>query len=71
MAIGLSFFPPIELLEYQIFYLRIQGTIGLSDIGPRPQSIGLSDIGVKKISVAHLCLQDTIYFVHRQSNPIV
>jgi hypothetical protein len=28
---------------------RIRETIGLSDIGSRPQSIGLSDIGLTKI----------------------
>ncbi len=33
---------------YRISYWRIQETIGLSDIGSRPQSIGLSDIGLRK-----------------------
>jgi hypothetical protein len=44
MAVGLYFFSAIEPAEYR----RIQETIGLSDIGSRPQSIGLSDIGLKK-----------------------
>ncbi len=43
-----NFFSAIELSEYRISYWRIQETIGLSDIGSRPQSIGLSDIGLKK-----------------------
>jgi hypothetical protein len=37
MAIGLSFFSAIELSEYRISYWQIQETIGLSDIGSRPQ----------------------------------
>jgi hypothetical protein len=48
MAIGLLFFSAIELSEYRISYWRIQETIGLSDIGSRPQSIGISDIGLRK-----------------------
>jgi hypothetical protein len=56
MAIGLQFSSAIELLAYRIWYCRIQGTIEISDIGSKPQSIGLSDIGLrKKLSVAHLC----------------
>jgi hypothetical protein len=41
-------FSAIELSEYRISYWRIQETIGLSDIGSRPQSIRLSDIGLIK-----------------------
>jgi hypothetical protein len=45
MAIGLYFF---LLSEYRILYWRIQGTIGLSDIGSGPQSIGPLDIGLRR-----------------------
>jgi hypothetical protein len=48
MAIGLKFFSAIKLMEYQISYWRIQKTLGLSDIGTRPQCIRLSDIGLRK-----------------------
>jgi hypothetical protein len=48
MAIGLLFFSAIGLSEYRISDWQFQETIGLSDIGSRPQSIGLSDIGLRK-----------------------
>jgi hypothetical protein len=48
MAIVMQFFSATELSEYRISYWRIQETIGLPDIGSRPQSIGLSDIGLRK-----------------------
>jgi hypothetical protein len=48
MDIGLLFFSAIGLSEYRISDWRILETIGLSDIGSRPQSIGLSNIGFKK-----------------------
>jgi hypothetical protein len=41
-------FSAIKLSEYRISYWRTHETIGLSDIGSRPQSIGLSDIGIRK-----------------------
>jgi hypothetical protein len=40
MAIGLKFFSAFEQSDYQISYWQIQETIGLLDIGSRPQSIG-------------------------------
>jgi hypothetical protein len=48
MAIWLFLFSAIGLSEYWISDWRIQETIGLLDIGSRPQSIGLSDIGLRK-----------------------
>jgi hypothetical protein len=38
----------IKLSDYLISDWRIRETIGLSDIGSRPQSIRLSDIGLTK-----------------------
>jgi hypothetical protein len=47
----------IELPEYLKSYWRIQDTIGLSDVGSRPQSIGLSDTGLRKnICYPPLCI---------------
>jgi hypothetical protein len=48
MDIGLLFFSAIGLSEYRLSDWRILETIGLSDIGSRPQSIELSDIGLTK-----------------------
>jgi hypothetical protein len=47
-AIGLSFFSAIKLADYWISDWQIRETIGLSDIGSRPQSIGLSGIRLTK-----------------------
>jgi hypothetical protein len=50
-AIGLSFFSAIELWNWRILDWRIRETIGLTDIGSRPQSIGLPDIGSRPQSI--------------------
>jgi hypothetical protein len=60
MAIGVKFISAIELSEYQISYWRIQETIGLMDIGSKPQSIGQSDIGKNyRLPTSAKCTQDS------------
>jgi hypothetical protein len=54
-------FSAIELSDYQILDWQIRETIGLSNIGSRPQSIGLSDIeftknnGLPTIGITNNC----------------
>jgi hypothetical protein len=63
-------FPVIGLLEYRLSDWRILETVGLSDIGPRPQSSRLSDIGLTKkyrlpSSVKHIYVENiTCIFIY-------